>query len=223
MGNILAIDLETLPTENPQVIADIGAGITAPGNISKAETIAAWEAEKKPALVAEAVAKTSFNGAHGSIACIAWAWNDDEPQVLDTRSFNEFTVLSEFSRIISAKKAFAPKIIGHYVADFDLRFLWQRAFIHGVRMPAFWPRDPKPWSQEVRDTMQMWAGAKGTISLDNLCKALGIEGKKGFDGSMVAEAWKNGEFDKVCEYCRDDIVRVRAAYKRMLVAYGEQE
>lgn len=223
MGDVLAIDLETLPTENPQVIADIAAGITAPGNISKAETIAAWEAEKKPALVAEAVAKTSFNGAHGSIACIAWAWNDDEPQVLDTRSFNEFTVLSEFSRIISAKKAFAPKIIGHYVADFDLRFLWQRAFIHGVRMPAFWPRDPKSWSPEVRDTMQMWAGAKGTISLDNLCKALGIEGKKGFDGSMVAEAWKNGEFDKVCEYCRDDIVRVRAAYKRMLVAYGEQE
>ncbi len=71
--------------------------------------------------------------------------------------------------------------------------------------------------------MQMWAGAKGTISLDNLCKALGIEGKKGFDGSMVAEAWKNGEFDKVTEYCRDDVVRVREAYKRMLVAYGEQE
>jgi predicted PolB exonuclease-like 3'-5' exonuclease len=221
VGDILAIDLETLPTENPQVIADIAAGITAPGNISKAETVAAWEAEKKPALVAEAVAKTSFNGAHGSIACIAWAWNDDEPQVLDTRSFNEFTVLSEFSRLISAKKAFAPKIVGHYVAEFDLRFLWQRAFILGVRMPAFWPRDVKSWSKEVADTMFMFCGAKGTISLDNLCKALGIEGKSGFDGSMVAEAWKNGEFDKVTEYCMSDIRMVRAAYKKMLVAYGE--
>ena len=218
----LFLDIESIPTDDPTVIAEIESSISPPGNISKPESVAQWVSEKKPALVRESISKTSFNGAHGSIACIAWAWNDDEPQVLDTRSFNEFTVLSEFSRLVSAKKAFAPKIVGHYVADFDLRFLWQRAFIHGVRMPAFWPRDPKPWSQEVRDTMQMWAGSKGTISLDNLCKALGIEGKNGFDGSMVAEAWKNGEYDKVTYYCMDDVRRARAAYKRMLVAYGEE-
>ncbi len=222
MGDILAIDIETLPTNDPKVISEIAAGITAPGNITKPESIAAWESEKKPALVEEAVAKTSFDGAHGSIACIAWAWNDEEPQVLDTRSFNEFTVLSEFSRIMSARRAFAPKIVGHYVADFDLRFIWQRAFIRGVRMPAFWPRDVKSWSKEVADTMFMFCGAKGSISLDNLCKALGIEGKQGFDGSMVAEAWENGEYDKVTSYCMDDIRRVREVYKRMIVAYGEE-
>lgn len=225
--NRLYLDIETLPTVNPDHIADIAASVTPPGNISKADTIAAWEAEKKPALVAEAVAKTSFNGAMGGICCIGWAWND-EPATCTLLTSSDAEHLSRALSLIEIDRpkyeAFhQTQIIGHYIADFDIRFLWQRAFVLGVKMPLWFPRDPKPWSKEVFDTMHAWAGAKGSISLDNLCKALGIEGKTGVDGSMVAGMWAGGMHQEVGEYCREDVERVRSVHRKMQIALGERE
>ena len=113
------------------------------------------------------------------------------------------------------------QIVGHFVAGFDLRFLTQRAIVLGVRLPDWWPRDPKPWSNEVFDTMVAWAGAKGTISLDALCFSLGLEGKGDVDGSMVAQMWADGKHDEVSAYCRDDVARVRRVHQKMLAALGE--
>lgn len=228
--NRLYLDIETLPTDDDAVKAEIAANITPPGNISKADTIATWEVEKKPALVAEAIAKTSFNGAHGRVCCVGWAWGDQTPTSykLDAELGGERGLLEHaFARMEEMRPLTAAfhqtQIVGHYIADFDIRFLWQRAFVIGVRMPAWLPRDAKSWDKSVADTMFMWAGAKGTISLDNLCKALGIPGKDGDDGSMVARMWAEGKHEEVAAYCRDDVERVRAAHKKMLVAYGETE
>jgi predicted PolB exonuclease-like 3'-5' exonuclease len=45
---------------------------------------------------------------------------------------------------------------------------------------------------------------------------MGIKGKDGFDGSMVADAWRNGEHGKIAEYCQDDVMRVREIHKRFM-------
>lgn len=221
MADYLYLDIETIPASDPAIIAEIASQVTPPATMKKAETIAEWEANQKATAVSEAVAKTSFNGAYGQVCCIGWAWNDDEPESIVAK--NEAGVLSQAATIIvRTRPTFEmPVIVGHYVADFDLRFLWQRAFVLGVKMPAWWPRDPKPWSREVHDTMNMWAGAKGSISLDNLCKALRIEGKTGVDGSMVAGMWERGEYDAIASYCRGDVERVRNVHRKMLVAMGE--
>jgi len=85
-----------------------------------------------------------------------------------------------------------------------------------VKIPRCIPRDVKPWGKGIFDTMTAWAGTRDTISLDNLCKALGIPGKDGFDGSMVADAWLAGEHDTIAEYCRDDVERVRQIHNRFV-------
>lgn len=225
MADYLYLDIETIPASDPEIIAEIAASVTAPGSMKKPETIAEWEASQKPAAVADAVAKTSFNGALGQICCLSWAWNDDAPCSLMSVPFiGEADALRRAMEMMvdDRPRAFdAPIIVGHYVADFDLRFIWQRAFVLGVKMPAWWPRDPKPWSGSVHDTMNMWAGAKGSISLDNLCKALGVGGKDGVDGSMIAGMWQRGEYDAIAEYCRADVERVRRVHRKMLVAMGE--
>ena len=223
MSDFLYLDIETIPASDPAVIAEIAANVTPPAAMKKADTIAAWEANDKPAAITEAVAKTSFNGAFGRVCCISWAWNDDAPHTVSMPVRTEAEMLAAFSSIVAISRPTLemPVIVGHYVADFDLRFIWQRAFVLGVRMPAWWPRDPKPWSREVHDTMNMWAGNKGSISLDNLCKALRIEGKTGVDGSMVAGMWERGEYDAIASYCRDDVERVRNVHRKMLVALGE--
>ena len=225
MADYLYLDIETIPASDPATIAEIASQVTPPAAMKKAETIAEWEANQKAAAVSEAVAKTSFNGAYGRVCCIGWAWGDDDPFTVELRSkaADEGEILREFSEILSETRPSneMPIVVGHYVADFDLRFLWQRAFVLGVKMPAWWPRDPKPWSREVHDTMAMWAGAKDRISLDNLCRALRIEGKTGVDGSMVAGMWERGEYEAIASYCRDDVERVRNVHRKMLVAMGE--
>jgi hypothetical protein len=221
MTNFLYLDIETIPTTDAEKIAEIAASISCPGNISKPESIAAWEAEKKPKLVEEAVAKTSFSGAYGKVCCIGWAWDDFEAR--STIGADECEVIQSAFDCISSNLARVPivTVVGHYVANFDLRFLMQRAIVLGVQLPAWFPRDPKPWSREVFDTMAAWAGAKDSISLDNLCKVLGIPGKDGVDGSMVAGMWQRGEYDAIASYCRDDVERVRNVHRKMQVAFGE--
>lgn len=51
------LDIETLPTTDQEIIAEIEAGIKAPANYSKPETIAKWMEENKEKAVKEAVHK----------------------------------------------------------------------------------------------------------------------------------------------------------------------
>jgi len=225
MSDYLYLDIETIPTDNPAHIEQIAAAVKPSASITKADTLAAWEKDTKPAKIIEAVAKTSFDGAFGKIACIGWAWNDSDPVAALHHSGNDAertTLTTAFEQIMADAPLHArPTIVGHYVAGFDLRFIWQRAFVLGVTVPHWFPRDPKPWSLDVHDTQHMWAGAKDTISLDNLCKALGVPGKTDIDGSMIAGMWKAGEFARISDYCRDDVSRVRAVHRRMLLTMGE--
>lgn len=222
MTDFLYLDIETIPTTDAEKIAEIATAITAPKTMSKPETIAEWEAKTKPALVSEAVAKTSFSGAYGKVCCIGWAWNDAAAQTVIVALSEAATMKLAFEHITAeAPRHAVPTIVGHYVANFDLRFLMQRAIVLGITMPHWFPRDPKPWSREVLDTMTVWAGAKDTISLDNLCKVLGLPGKGDIDGSMVADMWKRQQFDAIAEYCCADVERVRDVHRKMQVAFGE--
>lgn len=224
MTHYLYLDIETLPTNDAAVMAEIEASITPPGSYKKPETIAEWERETKPGLVKEAIARTSFSGAAGSVCVVGWAWNDAEPRSLRVADdMTERDVLVCLSNVLADTRPSGferPVIVGHYVAGFDIRFLWQRAFVLGVPLPPWFPRDPKPWSDGIHDTMTMWGG-KESISLDDLCKALLIPGKGNMTGADVAGMWANGEREAVAAYCRDDVRRVRAVHQRMMIALGE--
>jgi hypothetical protein len=225
----LFLDIETIPAQTEEAKALIAAGVKPPGNLKKAESIAAWEREQKPAAIDEAVAKSSFSGAYGQVCCIGWAWDDDEPKSMswspienDGHWDSESGLLSGFCDTMSMTPPYIrPQIVGHHVAGFDIRFLWQRAMVLGIRLPVWFPRDPKPWSQEVFDTMIAWAGARDTISMDTLCAALGIPGKDGIDGSMVGQMFAEGRHDEIALYCRGDITRTRAVCRKMQIALGE--
>nr|WP_295884166.1 hypothetical protein [uncultured Devosia sp.] len=109
-----------------------------------------------------------------------------------------------------------PIVVAHHAA-FDVRYVWQRAIILGVTPPAWWPIDARPWDTDrVYDTMTAWAGNGGRIGLDRLCKALGLPGKTGVDGSMVWDLVRDGRIEEVVDYCDDDVRRLRSAHRRMI-------
>lgn len=219
----LYLDIETLPTDRQEVRDYIAKTITPPGTIKKAESIAAWEAEKKPEAIDEAVSKTSLDGAFGRVCCIGWAWDGDDPETV--YEGDEATVLREFATYMEDHVrhnhlAGLPVIVGHNIINFDLRFLWQRAMVNGITLPSWFPRDPRPWDDTVFDTMLRFAGQRNTISLDRLCLALGLPGKDDIDGSMVADLWAKDP-NEVARYCAEDVERTRRVHQKMLVAFGE--
>lgn len=219
----LYLDIETIPTRSNSIIASIAANIKPPGNMKKAETIAEWAANAKPAAVEEEIARTSLDGAFGNICCIGWAM-DDQP-VKSSYGDDENKVLADFIASVMADLTYLrhirPMIVGHNVLNFDVRFIWQRAIILGIKMPHWFPRDPKPWGREVFDTMTAFAGQRGSISLAKLSDAMGLEGKNDIDGSKVAKLWAAGQHDKVATYCCGDVELTRQIHKRMQIAFDE--
>jgi 3'-5' exonuclease len=221
------LDIETIPAQTKQAKDRVASTIKPPAQMKKAETIAAWEKDGKEQAIIEAIDKTSFDGGLGHVCCIGWAVDDEQVNSSYMRNVTpegEKSIINDF--FYSAKGRMAtgyltPTIVGHYISGFDIRFLTQRAIVLGVMIPNWWPHEIKPWGNEIFDTMIKWAGAKGTVSLDNLCFALGVEGKGDIDGSMVAQMFKDGKHKEIASYCRDDVERVRKVHKKMIAAFGE--
>lgn len=222
------IDIETLPVTNQMVIDEIAASIKPPANYSKPETVAKWLEENKADAVKAAVAKTSFDGLFGRIACICYAFDDDK-EVFEESNDDEEVLLSNFYCKVFAKTVVdTPRglvdvpatIVGHNVVGFDLPFLKHRSIIIGQKpVPAIYKAmHAKPWDACIADTMLMWSqDREKRVSMDKLCRAFGIPGKGDFDGSMVVETWPVDR-NKVIDYCKDDVRRTRAMYKRMTFA-----
>ena len=222
---ILYIDIETLPTQNPILIQQFKDSVKAPGNYSKQESIDKWLEENRDSEADKLHRKTSFDGLHGEIFSIAWAIDDEPVQVVYRKgNRTEFDLLHAFFDGITDLKdkygntSLISKWVGHYITGFDLRYIWQRCVVNGVRPTVYIPYDVKPWDDKVFDTKCEWTGTgqySGAGSLDALSKAFGLDGKGDIDGSKVYDYWLAGRFDEIAEYNKDDVVKCRELYKRM--------
>lgn len=223
------IDIETIPCQLPGYVEQLAAEVTAPATYKKADSVEAWLAENRMAVATEQWLKTSFDGGLGQVVCISWATDEGDsdchmvcPQSngdgpLSARA--EEALLDRFvidiDDLLSRRNTYQLRWVGHNVAEFDLPFLWKRMVVRGLPPPRWLPHHPKPWGEQVYDTMTEWAGTRGRISLDRLCKLLGIPGKDGMTGADVWPAVQAGRIVEVAEYCRADVERVRSVYRRL--------
>lgn len=56
---------------------------------------------------------------------------------------------------------------------------------------------------------------RGTISLDDLCCALGLPGKGDVTGADVGRLMREGKHAEVAAYCADDVRKARSVFRRM--------
>jgi hypothetical protein len=234
------IDIETAPTDNPDIIKEIEQGVTPPGNISKAETIEAWNRDKRPTAVAEAVSRTALDaGLGGTIIAIGIATDDHAPIVLDREPSgdSDADLLREAFRQIDALLLQAaptsptdgerlykpdPYFIGHNVS-FDLGFIWRRAVMTGVRIPFEFPTPSDiRHGKNAFCTMQAWAGYGNRISLSKLARALHIPDPKAgeINGANAWQHWREGNLDAVRDYCAADVMTARRIFFLMLGVNG---
>lgn len=201
---IVYIDTETVPSSRVDVAAHFAAKHFDAEDLTKAAKAATKDLEK-----------TSLSGLFGELAVISWANDDDEPCTL-VRNFMRPNGEREMLEAFADCDVEGDTIVAHN-AEFDRSMIRQRAIVHGVKLPKrYSATDVKPWESAWQCTMALWTDSRaGRVSLDDLCLALGLPGKGGVDGSMVADMVRSGRLDEVAAYCADDVRRVRAIYKRI--------
>jgi len=215
----LVLDIETIPCQRDDVRKYIAATIKPPVTYKKADSIAAWYKEQGPEAIEEAVSKTGLDGAFGQVCVVGFAVGDSQPETISR--LNESELLNELNGKLDEVPASmhnAIIIVGHNLQSFDIRFLWQRYVVNGIRPHAIISAavHAKSYDSRVFDTMTHFAGWGNRISLDKLCLALSIPSPKGdMDGSMVGKYVADGRIAEVAAYCKKDVIATREAYKRM--------
>jgi 3'-5' exonuclease len=222
----LYFDIETIPTTNKLVIDKVREGISPPGNYKNADTIQKWMDESGEEAFQKEYRKTALDGLYGEIISIAWALDESPVDVIyrGKESDKEADVLAGFLDAIThvndrfGNIAPITKWIGHYICGFDLRFLWQRCVINGIKPEVKIPYDAKPWDSNVFDTKIAWTGASqysGSGSLDALALVMFGEGKREINGANVYDYWMRGEYKIIADYNKRDVEMCRNLYKKM--------
>ena len=210
--NLLCVDVESIPDQTPGAYERILAELKPPGNLKKADTIATWWKTSAKEAAEKIYHNTCLDGTTGELLSIAWCFNQQDIQcVIRTLDQPEVTLLDQFFDALEEANTDYLVWCAHNT-EFDLSFLWKRAVILS-RMPPI--GIPRGRGQNICDTMEMWAGYRGTVKFDVLCRALGLEGKTGMDGSMVWDYAKQGRFDEIRTYNMDDVKQLRQCYRRM--------
>jgi uncharacterized protein YprB with RNaseH-like and TPR domain len=232
--------LEELRQAEAEALSAALLAVKPPGNYKKQETIDEWMATEAPRIkqalidasaanVDAAYRKTGLDGSFGQIACVSFAYLNAEPVAIWNADWQDpnherliLRVLRDcLANTIPPNMQMAVQIVGHNIVNFDLRFIVQRSIVNGIKPHPVLARaaQAKPWEVDlVYDTMIQWAGIGKTISLDKLCRALGLPGKGDMDGSKVWDAIKEGRIAEVAEYCADDVRKVRDVHQRMTFA-----
>ena len=228
----ITLDIETIPSQLPGALAEVRSAIKAPATLKKAESIAAWFETEAAAAAEEAYRKQSLDsGLAGEIISIAIAANEGSNWVIcRSQGESEKGLLTAFSAAVEATVAKGalkgpdgrvwptgePFFIGHNAA-FDLGFIWRRCIVNGVHLPFKFPNPSSRAGQHYGCTMQLWAGFGKMVSLDSLCKTLGVPSSKdgGIDGSKVYDAWLDGEYDRIAQYNLRDTIATQTIWHRL--------
>ena len=232
---LIYIDVETIPSQRPDARDLVRQHVKPPGTYRKPESIAAWHATEGPGAVEEAWRKQSLDGGTmGEICSIAMLTDDDrwfvhcrrpgesEAELLHMAFATvEAWTQADARAMLPGRSETFPVDDHHLVAHnaaFDLGFLWRRSVVNDVPRPAWLPGPMARVGRDFTCTMQLWAGYGKTVSLDNLCLALGVPSPKNgaLDGSMVFDAWLDHRSAVIAEYNLRDVYAVREVYHRML-------
>jgi DNA polymerase elongation subunit (family B) len=175
--------------------------------------------------------RSSLNGDTGRLLCIGYidegcgrkpvkgvlGWDRERGCFYD----NEPEILRNFWEMMRTFRPCLDRIVGHNIYSFDLRFIYKRSVICGVR-PSINLNFARYRDQPIYDTMCEWEKwhLRDTISLDRLARVLGLESPKTDEcnGSRIAELFARGEHKTIRDYCLRDVITTRRIYRRMTFA-----
>lgn len=232
---LIYIDCETIPSQADDAKDALLAALKPPAQMKLAATIDKWWMTEADTALDEQWRRQALDGGTvGEIISIAIS-DDGNRQFVRCRRAGESEaqlLTDAFAAVEGWTNEDARQLVpglsdnfpldDHHVvahnAQFDLGFLWRRATVHGVPRPRWLPGPMARPGRDYTCTMQSWAGYGQRISLDSLCRALGVPSPKtgDIDGSTVFDAWLAGEYARIEQYNTADTLAVREVYHRIL-------
>ncbi len=122
---------------------------------------------------------------------------------------------------------YCPTLVSWNGGGFDLPVLNYRSLIHGVAAPRYW--DTGALDREFRfdnyinryhyrhtDLMDVLASfqLRSSAPMDQVAILCGLPGKLGMDGSQVWDAYLQGRFEDIRDYCETDSLNTYLLYLR---------
>lgn len=162
----------------------------------------------------------------GRIACIAFGgvyFSEEDEPALKVASFaheSEKEMLEAFKLLIEKYNQDQLILCAHNGKEFDFPFLCRRMLLNGISLPRSLQLSGKrPWEILHQDTMELWkfGDFKAHTSLDLLAAVFDIPGSKGeMSGDQVtAVYYEENDLEKICRYCREDVVVLSQLYLKM--------
>lgn len=133
-----------------------------------------------------------------------------EVRVLGAPHFEERSEADLIQGFADRIASLRPKLVTWNGSGFDLPVLRYRAMINWVHAPGLDARGYfKRYTDDALDLCDVLASfdARGKVSLNDMCRALGLPGKpEDVDGSQVAAYVAAGRVSEVAAYCETDVV-----------------
>lgn len=154
--------------------------------------------------------KLALDATTGRVAMIGTL--DEVSPNLFGEEWPEKQFLPDFWDCIDHHLGKGVRVIGFNCFAFDLPFLVRRSWVHGIKIPAI-VRKGRYWNDGIIDLMEVWSCGKReqTISLNNLCRFLGV-GEKSGNGADFGKLTK----EQQVEYLTHDLKLTAACAARLL-------
>lgn len=215
---IIYLDVETRRPQSNRIREYLVRGAQAKANLRDPEKIKASLEEAQKRCLDDA----PLNPMWAEVAVVAWS---DGKTVTSLHEGIESKILSTFNDAMHAAYLDAnrrqPVFCGFNISQFDLRLLWTRMLIHGIRPAVNYQHNAKPWSDKVIDLrMQLSGGdryAKGTLQ-DWIIAFGGDEREGDIPGAEVPQAIEDGRIAQVVEHCARDVHDCMWLHQRMMGA-----
>lgn len=166
--------------------------------------------------------------AHIPVA-IGFALLSDELELQQMGVVGTTTFGADEVKLITAFHSFAdqvqPVLVTYNGRGFDMPVLSLRSFRHGIAQGWYSPAHRKKYSEERHVDLMEQLTEYGVVpfagfKLDTVAKLIGLPGKIGFDGSMVAAAFATGKAKEIENYCMEDVAQTTLIFLRYMLMRG---
>ncbi len=199
---MLYIDIETIPDGEPLPLESFEANKTT----KEEEKIRQQKINKQES----EYRSRALHPLKGKIVCIAFAFYNEKIEVV--YGDDEEKLIRDFIKSISNFNDNIYPMVGHNIKAFDWPFINARLMKYGIKNTFI-----KEHSH-LFDTIRLTAdfSYRTMYSLKDLATFLGYDAKQDMEGSEVYDYWKEGEHEKVAEYCVQDVETLRLIHSRYL-------
>ena len=158
--------------------------------------------------------KTALNALTAEILAIGYLEEhlQDKPLLMHG---NELDILKNFWETYTASMELGFTIVGHYNKAFDFPMIIRRSYKHGIPIVKSILEKYNPQIVDLSEVWSLNSYPKENISLDNLCKYLGVEGKSG-SGKDFAKLFKDESTKQIAlDYLIQDLQCTFECAKRL--------